>query len=159
MSTQFCCPRCGNADLQITTETNIQTTGSNYSAGKGCLGYLLLGPLGLLCGSCGQSQQTTSTSTNYWICPKCGKKFENPDDLRKKIEEMSHGIKACNIMIIISIIVGLILIYSYSRLLSTGVFILVLPLLCFFNLVFRIQRKQIENELQNIEEGMQRFKK
>ncbi len=88
MAQNFCCPQCGNKDLQVTTETHTQTTGSNYSGGKGCLGFLLFGPLGLLCGSCGQGQTTTTTNHTYWICPKCGKKFTHPDELRQKIDAL-----------------------------------------------------------------------
>ncbi len=82
MPQKLCCPQCGNEELQVINETNVQTTGKNYSAGKGCLGYLLLGPFGLLCGSCGQGQQTHTTNTTYWVCPKCGKKFRNPEQHR-----------------------------------------------------------------------------
>ena len=84
MAKHFCCPQCGNKELQVTTETNSQTTGKNYSGGQGCLGFLLFGPLGLLCGLCGQGKQTTTTNTTYWVCPKCGKKFRHPDELRKE---------------------------------------------------------------------------
>ena len=80
----FRCPHCGNKQIQVTTETNVQTTGKNYSAGKGCLGFLMFGPLGLLCGSCGKGQQTTTSNTTYWVCPNCGHKFRSPDDLRNE---------------------------------------------------------------------------
>lgn len=85
VASRLCCPNCGNPHLQITTETSTVTTGSNYSAGKGCLGYLIFGPLGLLCGTCGQGQQTTSTNTTYCVCPSCGNKFRNPDEQQKAI--------------------------------------------------------------------------
>ena len=84
MAKYFCCPQCGNRDLQAVSESITSTTGSNYSASQGCCGLLLLGPLGLLCGLCGKGQQTTSKCQTYWYCNKCGKRFESPDDIRKK---------------------------------------------------------------------------
>lgn len=93
--TNMCCPHCGSKNIQVTTETNIKTTGKNYSGGKGCLGFLLLGPLGLLCGACGEGQKTTSTSTTYWVCPDCGNRFISPNDLRAKAKELSKNIPVC----------------------------------------------------------------
>ncbi len=88
MSNHFCCPNCGHKHLQLTTETDVKTTGKNYSSGQGCLGYLLLGPLGLLCGSCGQNQKTTTTNTNYWMCQNCGNKFRRPEDLKEEARSL-----------------------------------------------------------------------
>lgn len=65
------CPRCGNRNLQIINETT--TTGKDFSASKGCCGYILLGPIGVLCGLCGEGKQIKSR--NYWICNNCGNKF------------------------------------------------------------------------------------
>lgn len=65
------CPRCGNPNLQIITETN--TTGKDFSASKGCCGAILLGPIGILCGACGKGKQVNTI--NYWICPNCGNRF------------------------------------------------------------------------------------
>lgn len=66
------CPKCGNENCQIVTETS--SSGKDFSAGKGCCGALLLGPIGVLCGACGKGR--TITSTNYWVCTTCGKKFK-----------------------------------------------------------------------------------
>ena len=84
------CPRCGCNDLQATVETStsVRTTGSSYSGTKGCLGWLLFGPIGLLCGSIGQKQRTyvDTKNTNYWVCSECGNKFRNLDDWKKEID-------------------------------------------------------------------------
>lgn len=66
------CPKCGNENCQITTETS--SSGKDFSAGKGCCGFLVLGPIGVLCGACGKGKKIQSTS--YWVCPNCGKKFK-----------------------------------------------------------------------------------
>ena len=66
------CPKCGFNGCQIVTETISQ--GKDFSAGKGCCGALLLGPIGILCGACGKGKEVKST--NYWICNNCGNKFK-----------------------------------------------------------------------------------
>lgn len=101
MPQKLCCPQCGHEELQVVNESNVHTTGKNYSAGKGCLGYLLLGPLGLLCGSCGQGQKTQTTNTTYWVCPKCGKKFRNPEDIRATIPKNKAGTIVCGVFLLL----------------------------------------------------------
>ena len=64
------CSRCGG-DCQIITETNSE--GQDFSASKGCCGVILLGPIGILCGLCGEGRKINSTS--FWICNQCGNKF------------------------------------------------------------------------------------
>lgn len=65
------CPRCHSENCYIINE--VTTKGKDYSAGKGCLGYLIFGTWGLLCGACGEGK--TTTNTNYWVCNNCGKKW------------------------------------------------------------------------------------
>ena len=65
------CPKCGCENCQIISETN--TEGKDFHAGKGCLGAICFGPIGLICGLCGKGKQTQTT--NYWYCPDCGNKF------------------------------------------------------------------------------------
>ncbi len=67
------CPNCGNTEnMQAATETTSK--GKDFSAGKGCCGAILLGPIGILCGACGKGKKISSTT--YWLCPKCGHKFK-----------------------------------------------------------------------------------
>lgn len=66
------CRNCGHDGCTIINEIN--TTGKDFSAGKGICGAILLGPLGILCGLCGKGKQTNST--HYWICSNCGYKFK-----------------------------------------------------------------------------------
>ncbi len=66
------CPKCGSENCQIITET--QTSGKDYSIGKGLCGWCLTGgPIGLLCGFCTGGKKTLSQA--YWICNTCGKKW------------------------------------------------------------------------------------
>lgn len=69
----FRCPRCGCTD-RLTPVVEHRTTGKDYSAGKGCLGWLFFGnPAGLLFGLCGEGKRTDSTT--FWMCSNCGNKF------------------------------------------------------------------------------------
>lgn len=66
------CPKCGCETCHIISQT--YTSGKDYSASKGCLGTIIFGPTGLLCGLCGEGKETYSK--NYWICSNCGKKWK-----------------------------------------------------------------------------------
>lgn len=65
------CPHCGSNNCQPMTETKV--SGGGYDPGSGCCGYILFGPLGLLCGACNSG--TTSSNRTYWICRNCGRRF------------------------------------------------------------------------------------
>lgn len=54
------CPNCGSR--------SIATVKKGYSAGTGCCGAILLGPLGLLCGAAKSNQL-------HNVCQKCGHKW------------------------------------------------------------------------------------
>lgn len=66
------CPRCGSHDIMPVSE--VSTKGKDFNAGDACCGYMLCGPLGLLCGATGKGKQTTTTT--YWMCKGCGNKFK-----------------------------------------------------------------------------------
>lgn len=159
MNSGLCCPDCGNRDLQVTTETKTQTTGSDFSVGKGCLGYLLFGPLGILCGACGQGKQTTTTNTTYWVCPKCGKKFRNPEDMRRELENQK---KTIPIMVIFGIIFTVLLLLFVPKLLEDAAFIGVLLSLipvAIFGIASFATYKSIETGLENVAYEESRMKK
>lgn len=82
------CPECENEQLQLLNDTTTTVTGNNYSGGKGCLGYLMFGPLGLLCGSCGQGQKVQAKTKKYWVCSKCGHRFRDPDEWRTEVKQL-----------------------------------------------------------------------
>lgn len=157
MENFFCCPHCGNRDIQATTETNTTTKGSNFSAGKGCLGYLLFGPLGILCGLCGSHQQTVSTNTTYWHCSKCGKKFRNPDENIEDYEKQKNTFKIT--MIVTFIIAAIILFFICNEHLLfflLGVIGEVLMLLLAFNSYNKFIEAEIEKAYEQ-KESMKKF--
>lgn len=65
------CPHCGGRNCQPMQETDV--TGGGYNVGSGCCGYILFGPLGLLCGACGSEPKAIHRS--YWVCKDCGRRF------------------------------------------------------------------------------------
>ena len=78
------CPKCGSENVQFATNTS----GGGYSAGNGCCGYMLLGPLGLLCGAFGSQTETKE----FWVCNNCGHKFS--DDEAKETMQTKEQITA-----------------------------------------------------------------
>ena len=65
------CPKCGYAYCDMISET--KTTGSDYSLCWGLAGILTFGPLGDLCGWTDNRKMNVKA---YWICKKCGYKFQ-----------------------------------------------------------------------------------
>lgn len=55
------CPKCGSTSIQAVTK--------GFGAGKGCLGVLLTGPLGVLCGFCGHKKLSS-------VCLQCGHRWK-----------------------------------------------------------------------------------
>ena len=106
------CPQCGNYQLQFYTDNNttVQTSGGGYSGAKGCCGYLLLGPFGLLCGTCGSKSKTTviNDTKHYWICNRCGFRFKDLGDYRNEI------LAKKNVAILV---IGIIVFITFSSLL------------------------------------------
>ncbi|MBQ7109058.1 MAG: hypothetical protein IJN99_01700 [Clostridia bacterium] len=83
------CPKCGSDNVQFSTKTS----GGGYSAGKGFCGWLLLGPLGFLCGACGSKTSTEE----FWICNNCGQKFskEQAADIMKQVNTEKQIAHTC----------------------------------------------------------------
>jgi len=81
------CPDCGSKNLQTIVESNTSGSGGGYGTGKGCLGFLLFGPLGLLCGSCGSKAKVTTTNKTFWVCQDCGHKFRNTEELLQETKK------------------------------------------------------------------------
>ena len=79
------CPKCHSYDLDTTSETETKISGGGYGFGSGCCGWILLGPIGLLCGFCGRSVKSSSTTREFWKCKSCGHKFRDPDDERNEL--------------------------------------------------------------------------
>lgn len=64
------CPKCGSDKISLVSDTQKK----GFSTGNACCGYMLLGPLGFLCGSIGSNKTKT---TEYWVCGGCGNHFQS----------------------------------------------------------------------------------
>ena len=62
------CPKCESTQIGVAQEGSTK----GFSAGKGCLGTLIFGPIGFLLGLCGMGKGHTSAVR---VCLACGKKF------------------------------------------------------------------------------------
>lgn len=111
-SHKFHCPHCGSEDLYPITSTEFtsSTSGGGFSAGKGCLGFFLLGPLGLLCGTCGSKTKTTVESSvkNYWSCRSCGKKFLDIDNLNSLLEQEKSNLGSTGFRFFFAVILAFV---------------------------------------------------
>lgn len=101
-----CCPQCGSRKLQVVTTNKFQSkfVAKGYGAGKGCCGYMLFGPIGLLCGACGTKakNEVNVSSSNIWVCLDCGEKFRDIEDIDKDIKKYKSN------RIVIPILVSII---------------------------------------------------
>ena len=103
------CPNCHSTDLIPITETRTDISGGGYGVGKGCCGWVLLGPFGLLCGLCGTGVKSHSKTVTSWVCKNCGNKFRSPSDI--KAEESAEVMATCA-----NILVGSIVLYIAGNL-------------------------------------------
>ena len=60
------CPNCGSTQIEFVT----YQASSNFDAGDACCGFILCGPIGLLCG---QKDKTPAKTVRK--CKKCGHEF------------------------------------------------------------------------------------
>ena len=67
------CPKCSSENVQVHYETEKK----GFSGGKGCCGWLIFGPIGLLCGLCGKDE--VKSEKKYWVCNNCGAKFTDAE--------------------------------------------------------------------------------
>ncbi|MCF0148132.1 MAG: hypothetical protein HUJ77_07015 [Clostridium sp.] len=62
------CPFCGSKNIKIIIEKEKE----DFDVTSGVLGYVCLGPIGLLCGLCSADGETEKITC---ICNNCGKRF------------------------------------------------------------------------------------
>lgn len=124
-------------------------------------GLFVFGPLGLLCGSCGQKQTTTTKNTDYFVCTKCGNKFRNPEDLRAEIEKTEKAPAVFIILAIIFAVILLILSAFAEEVRGILIFIAVIEFVLFGICALGIKQQTAakQKELDSIESGMRRFQK
>lgn len=120
----------------------------------------MFGPLGILCGSCGQGQKTNSTNTTHWACPDCGNKFRDPKELRNEANTSKMmTVTFCTLGIIISLIMLIWFMSALGRWDSSAFFVSLIPVIIFgaFALLTNSISKKIANQADDIENGMEKF--
>ena len=80
------CPRCGGVNCTIISETS--TSGKDFSVGKGLCGYWILGPIGVLCGACGEEKKVKEEAAKE--LPNVAKEL---DEAAKEIDEAVDEVK------------------------------------------------------------------
>lgn len=105
------CPNCHSSNLMLLPETKTDISGGGYRVGKGCCGWILLGPLGLLCGLCGTGIKSKSQTVTFWVCKDCGNKFRSPKDI--EAEKLSKNVNTC-----FSVLKGAGIVYIVGNLLN-----------------------------------------
>lgn len=66
------CPNCGSENVNLISNT----TNRGFRGSDACCGYMLMGPLGILCGSFGSGQKKTN---EFWVCNSCGSRFQDKE--------------------------------------------------------------------------------
>ena len=64
------CPFCKEDNCRMIKE--FTRKGGEFNKSRAFWGFIILGPVGLLCGKCGNKKEIVNT--NYWFCNNCGKK-------------------------------------------------------------------------------------
>lgn len=155
------CPCCGGRNLQTVSEvtTVTSTTGGGYSGSKGCLGLILFGPFGLLCGNCGNAQKTEVQNNTklFWVCRDCGHKFEHLDNIQKEIsvlETVQENMKKSMIALPVVIIVLFLLLMAAGTSISSAIdalaIFLILELAGIF--IYPFTKRKVEQKKQEYAE-------
>lgn len=131
--------------------TSAKSSGGGYSGSKGCLGWLLFGPIGLLCGTIGQKQRISVSTENrlYWVCSQCGYKFRNVDDWRTELDEKIRRQKVNYICIVIFAVLTLFFLIAGDGLEILGFILLIATIIngaLALILKFEIDKEETEYE-------------
>lgn len=111
------CPVCKSKNLQVISEDHsvTQTKGGGFSATKGCLGYLLLGPFGLLCGNRKLKTKNYNIHKTFWVCSDCGHKFRNLEDWKNELDSSRRGIKILAVLSAVLLVLSVFLMILGSQ--------------------------------------------
>lgn len=87
------CPNCGSERVHYT----VHSTSQGASLSNGCCGYILLGPIGLLCSLFGSGTSTQK----FWVCDGCGNEFQAQEAAktekadRARHQSLSASLETC----------------------------------------------------------------
>ena len=86
-SKKMSCPKCNSKDIYPISETETKVKGGGYGIGKGICGWIILGPIGLLCGAFGSKPKLDSKTRTFWVCKNCSNKFRSAEDIAEEQEQ------------------------------------------------------------------------
>lgn len=110
------CPVCRSKNLQVISEDHSVTqTKGGYSNTRGCLGYLLLGPFGLLCGNRKLKTTNYNIHKTFWVCSDCGHKFRNLEDWKKELDSNRKGVKLLTILSAVLLVLSIFIMIAGSQ--------------------------------------------
>jgi len=84
------CPKCCSDNITLVSNTEKR----GFKSSDACCGYMILGPLGLLCGSVGSNKTST---TEYWVCGSCGNHFQRNSGNAAKEKIKHQGMLLSNV--------------------------------------------------------------
>lgn len=116
------CPRCKSKKIQALLKSDVK---GGYRVGRGCLGWLLFGPLGLLCGAIGKKSKVTVINETMFVCTECGFGFSHIEDM---IEERERQAKFYLIAGIALLVLSIIVLFDSFSFKALG--LLIFPLAC-----------------------------
>lgn len=146
----ICCPKCGNRNLQVTTDRDwgAAALGGVVGTATGGLGS------GLLNAASNLQQQT------FFVCPNCGNRFRRPEELMQ--EAKMYGKRSNVISIICGIMLALCLLLMIVGINISSTFIIVFS--CITAAIFvlcivfmRAKANKPKKELEEITQGMRRY--
>lgn len=105
------CQKCNSQELQIVTESTVS---GGHGGLKACFGFLLFGPIGLLCGN----KKVKTDHKSFWVCSKCGNKFRMLTEVIDETRASRNGaLTSAIIWAVISIILFIVLpseVYAFA---------------------------------------------
>lgn len=148
----ICCPRCGSTELSVTKDRDYGAAITSAVA----VSAVTDKQTGLLAAGSNLQQKT------YWICDKCGKQFRDPDELKSEVKtvgKMAIGFRIFSIVMFIFVVLGAISSFASGIPVLAVFFTLFLIPLAVIFVLSRYRVQKLERELNEIETGMQKFRK
>ncbi len=166
ISLKIYCPKCGSGNIQTVVKTDVKSSGKNFSTAQGCCGWFMFGPIGILCGSCGQKQKISTTNTSMFSCNDCGNEFFKKEEYEKRYKTAKTMKLSLIPAAIICAIFLIIMIVNFNKELAGTGYEWLLPTIfvSIFVLVFgtayviyNAMEKEAKTALETYEKAQQKF--
>lgn len=78
------CPNCGSENVNLIYNTSKR----GFKGSDACCGYMIFGPLGILCGTFGSGKWSKK---EFWLCNNCGSRFSNNKIVKYNKKEQANS--------------------------------------------------------------------